>query len=151
MVLFSAVVFIPRHTIVVEYYGFKFVISLGLFCDFFFSLCYFIVGLYYGTELVILVTHCTICTNVHLSYVHLLNIHQFIHCMSILSLFLDNNLSNYHWIFTTLVMCIDVVEIGVVIADGQISSVFDRVICLPHISAGVLSFQTFIFILQRSN
>ena len=41
--------------------------------------------------------------------------------------FLDDNLSKC--------MCIDIVEIWFGIANGQISSIFDRVICLPHDSA----------------
>ena len=35
-------------------------------------------------------------------------------------------LSKSQWIFTKLDMCIDIVEIWFVIADGQISSIFDR-------------------------
>ena len=44
-------------------------------------------------------------------------------------LFLDNNLSKYQWIFTKLGMCIDIVEIQFEIANVQISSIFDKVIC----------------------
>ena len=40
-------------------------------------------------------------------------------------LFPDDNLSTYQWIFTKLVVCIDIVEILFGIANGQISSVFD--------------------------
>ena len=35
-------------------------------------------------------------------------------------------------------MCIDIVEICLEIAHGQISSIFDRVICLRHDNNGVL-------------
>ena len=41
--------------------------------------------------------------------------------------FLEDNFSK--WIFTKLGMCIDIVEIWFGIANGQIWSVFDRVIC----------------------
>ena len=47
--------------------------------------------------------------------------------------FLDNNLSKYQWIFTKLGVCIDIVEIWFGIANGQISSIFDRVICPQQI------------------
>ena len=43
----------------------------------------------------------------------------------------------YQWIFTKLDMCIDIVEIWFGIANGQILSTFDRVICqlLTELSA----------------
>ena len=40
-------------------------------------------------------------------------------------LFLDDNLSKHQWIFTILGSCIDIVEIWLRIANGQISSNFD--------------------------
>ena len=43
--------------------------------------------------------------------------------------FPDNNVSKNKWIFTNLGMFIDFVEIWFGIANGQISSNFDRVIC----------------------
>ena len=43
--------------------------------------------------------------------------------------FPDDNLSKYQWIFTKLGMCIDIMEIWFGIANGQISSIFDGVIC----------------------
>ena len=43
--------------------------------------------------------------------------------------FPDDNLSKRQWIFTKLSIGIDVVEIWFWIANGQISSNFDRVIC----------------------
>ena len=43
--------------------------------------------------------------------------------------FPDDNLSKHQWIFTKLGMCIDIVEIWFEIANGQISSIFDGVIC----------------------
>ena len=43
--------------------------------------------------------------------------------------FPDNNFSNYQWIFAKLGMCIDIVEIYFGIANGQISLIFDGVIC----------------------
>ena len=50
---------------------------------------------------------------------------------SVLS-FPDNNLSKCQWIFTKLGVCIDIVEIWFEIANCQISSIFDWVICTPH-------------------
>ena len=63
--------------------------------------------------------------------------HQFLtelsaHNRSIFS-FLDDNFSKYAWIFTKLGVCIDIVEICFGIADRQISSLFDRVICPGHV------------------
>ena len=46
--------------------------------------------------------------------------------------FLDDNLSKHQWIFTTLGMCIDIVEIWFGIANGQILSIFDGVIWPKH-------------------
>ena len=40
-------------------------------------------------------------------------------------LFPDDILSKYQWIFTKLVICIDIVEICFLIANWQISSLFD--------------------------
>ena len=50
-------------------------------------------------------------------------------------LFPDDNLSKYQWIITklTLYLYIDIVEIWFGIANGQISSVFDRVICSGYV------------------
>ena len=42
------------------------------------------------------------------------------------------NLSKHKWIFTKLGMCIDIVEIWFVIANGQILSICYRVICPRH-------------------
>ena len=46
--------------------------------------------------------------------------------------FPDDNLSKHQWIFTKLGICIDIMEIWFRIANGQISSIFDRVICPRH-------------------
>ena len=46
--------------------------------------------------------------------------------------FPDDDLSKHQWIFTQLGMCIDIVEIWFGIANGQISSIFDGVICPRH-------------------
>ena len=54
--------------------------------------------------------------------------------------FRDNNLSKSLWIFTKFDMCIYIVELNFGIAHWQISSIFDRVICLQHDNGGVLSF-----------
>ena len=53
-------------------------------------------------------------------------------CPSVFSL-LDNHLSECQWIFNKLAVCIDIVEIWFGIANGQISSIFDRVICPGHV------------------
>ena len=53
-------------------------------------------------------------------------------CTSIRISFPDDNLSNHQWIFTKLGMCIDIVELWFGIANGQISSNFDGVICPGH-------------------
>ena len=62
-------------------------------------------------------------------------------CLSVrLSVFSlqDDNLNKYQWIFTKLVMWIDIVEIWFGIANGQILSIFDRVICLSHEWLGII-------------
>ena len=46
--------------------------------------------------------------------------------------FPDNNWSKCQWSFAKLGMCIDIVEIWFGIAIGQISSMFDGVICPRH-------------------
>ena len=46
---------------------------------------------------------------------------------------LDDNFSIYQWILTKLGMCIGIVEICFGIANGQISSIFDRVNCPLYI------------------
>ena len=51
--------------------------------------------------------------------------------------FLDDNLSKCKWIFTNLDMCIDIVEIWFGIANGQISVVFDSVMCPLHVHSFV--------------
>ena len=64
-------------------------------------------------------------------------------CNTSIFLFQDNkfnNLSKFQWIFTKLDMCIDIVEICYGIANEQISSICDRVICPLHKNGGVLSF-----------
>ena len=42
--------------------------------------------------------------------------------------------NRYQWICTKLGMCIDIVEVWFGIANGQISSIFNSVICLPYMS-----------------
>ena len=54
--------------------------------------------------------------------------------------FLDNNLSKSQWIFTKFDMCIDIVEICFGIANRQILSIFDTVICPRYDNGGVLLF-----------
>ena len=60
--------------------------------------------------------------------------------------FPDNYLSKYQGILTKLGTCIDIKEIWFGIANGQISSIFDRVICPRHDNGGVLSFYCFYLI-----
>ena len=43
-------------------------------------------------------------------------------------------------------MCIDIVQIWFGIANGQIKSIFDRVICPPQESGGIFSFHIFIYV-----
>ena len=55
--------------------------------------------------------------------------------------FLDNNLSKCQGVLTklgTCIHCIDIKEIWSWIANGQILSIFDRVICLLHDNGRVL-------------
>ena len=69
-----------------------------------------------------------------------LDVRVFVHpcvclCISHTSIcvwFLDDNLSK-QWIFTKLGLCIDIVEIWFGIANGQILSNFDGVICTIHV------------------
>ena len=52
--------------------------------------------------------------------------------------FPDDNLSKCQGILTKLGTCIDMKEIWFGIAYGQISLMFDRVICLQHDNGGIL-------------
>ena len=61
-------------------------------------------------------------------------------------LFLDDNLSKCLWIFTKLGICIDIVQIWFRIANGQILSIFDRVICQQHDNGGELSFHVLFYL-----
>ena len=61
-------------------------------------------------------------------------------CHTCIFLFPDDYLGKFQWIFTKLGMCIDGVDIWFGIANGQITSAFDRVICPQHDSGRVLSF-----------
>ena len=65
--------------------------------------------------------------------------------MSVRVSFPDDNLSNHQWIFSKLGMCIDIVEIWFVIANGQILSIFYRVICPRQDNSRVLSFYFLFF------
>ena len=67
-------------------------------------------------------------------------------CNTSLFKFQDNNLSKSQLIYTKFDMCIVNVEIWDGIAHWQISSSFDRNICLRHDNSGVLSFHVFISI-----
>ena len=60
-------------------------------------------------------------------------------------LFPDDYSSKCQWIFTKLDMCIDIVKIWFGIVDGQISTVFDRVICPRQDNAGLSSCHVFFF------
>ena len=46
--------------------------------------------------------------------------------------FPNDNMSKHQWIFTKLCVCIDIVEIWIGIANREILSNFDRVICPRH-------------------
>ena len=70
----------------------------------------------------------SVCLSVHLSVIR----------PSVCILFPDDNLSKHQWIFTKLGIYIDIVEIWFGIANGQISSNFDIVICPRHNNDGVL-------------
>ena len=54
--------------------------------------------------------------------------------------FPDDNLSKHRWIFTKLATCIDILEIWIRIANGQISSNFDGVICSSVRDSTIFSF-----------
>ena len=60
--------------------------------------------------------------------------------------FPDDNLCKCQGILTKLGTCIDIKEIWFGTTDGQISSMFDRVMCLRHHNGGVLKFNIFIFL-----
>ena len=78
---------------------------------------------YYGSTLDVRVS---VCPSVRLS------IRQSYARPSIRISFPDDNLSKHQWIFTKLGMYIDIVEIWFGIANRQISSNFDGVICPIH-------------------
>ena len=59
--------------------------------------------------------------------------------------FPDNNWSKYQGILSKFGTCIDIKEIWFGIANGQISAIFDRIICPQHDNGGVLSFYIFLF------
>ena len=56
---------------------------------------------------------------------------------TLIFLFPDDNVSKCQGILTKLGTCIDIKEIWFGIANGQILSVFDRVICPQHYNGGV--------------
>ena len=60
--------------------------------------------------------------------------------------FPDNNLSKFQGILTKLGTCIDIKEIWFGIANGQILSIFDRVICPRHDNARIVWFEFFIWL-----
>ena len=66
-------------------------------------------------------------------------------------LFLDDNLSKCQRILTKLDTCIDIKEIWFWIANGQISSIFDRVICPRPDNGRVLLFYFFILPLPSAD
>ena len=76
-----------------------------------------------------------ICFRVQISTVSILFIprHTIVAgCYGFMS-FPDENLSKCQWNFTKFGMCIDIVEICFGFANGQISSIFDRVVCPRHV------------------
>ena len=62
-------------------------------------------------------------------------------------LFLDDNLCKCQEILTKLGTCFDIQEIWFGIANGQNSSVFNRVICPQHINGRILKFNVFILLM----
>ena len=70
-----------------------------------------------------------------------LSVSPFVSRPSVCPIFLDDNLSKRQWIFTKLGMCIDIVENWIGIANGQISSKFDGVICprCPYFHFGMIT------------
>ena len=60
--------------------------------------------------------------------------------------FLNDNLRKFQGILTKLGAYIDIKEIWFGIANAQMSSIFDRVICGCHDNGGVLSFYIFVLI-----
>ena len=61
---------------------------------------------------------------------------QGLHCLPPIQQFLDTSADNFskcQWIFTKLGVCIKIVEIWFGIVNGQISSIFDRVICPQYV------------------
>ena len=57
--------------------------------------------------------------------------------LSVLS-FPDANFNKYQWMFTKLGICIHILEIWFGIANGQISPIFDKLVCPPDNSVKVL-------------
>ena len=71
----------------------------------------------------------SVCLSVHQSYI----------CPSVRpTVCPDDNLSKCQEILTKLGTCIDMKEIWFGIANGQISSMFDRIICPRYNNGGVL-------------
>ena len=60
------------------------------------------------------------------------SVHPSVGLTSVRFSFPNDNLSKHQWIFTKLGMHIDIVEIWFGIANGQILSIFDGVICPRH-------------------
>ena len=128
----TGTVFIPRHTIVAEYYGFTLDVSLSTHSSFCPPVC-----LYFHFQAITWVNINEFSPNLMCllilwrSGLGLLmgKFCQFLTKLSAyyMSIFLfpDDNLSKYQWIFTKFGMCIYIVEILLRIANGQISSNFD--------------------------
>ena len=130
-------IFIPRHTIVVGCYGFTLVVRESVRL----SVRRTSVSLFF----VSIIT----CVNINefspnLVYALILcrlglimgKFRQFLMELSArdtpIFSFPDDNLTKHQWIFTKLGMCIHIVEIWFGIANGQILSYFDGVICPRH-------------------
>ena len=108
--------FIPRHTIVAGYYGFTLDIRVSVHLVWD---CWWANFIRFWRELSALDT-------------------------PIFS-FPDDNLRKCQGILTKFGTCIDMKEIWCGIANGQISPMFDRVICQWHDNGGVLYFNIFLF------
>ena len=124
-------IFIPRHTIVAGYYDFTLDISMSVRLYFCFRMITWVNIDGFSPNLVcalilwrsglelLMCKFCQICTELSAWDMPIF-------------LFPDDDLCKHQLIFTKHGMCIDIVEIWFGLANGQISSNFDGVICPRH-------------------
>ena len=132
--LLTVAIFIPRHTIVAGYYGFTLVVRE--------SVCLSVRPSVFRFRMITWVNINGFSPNLVCALLRsglgllMGKFRQFLTELSArytpIFSFPDDNLSKHPWIFTKLGMCIDIVEIWFGIANGQISSIFDGVICPRH-------------------